>query len=75
MPYSGIADHPRNLRSVLPGHAREIIVEGFNNVLDENADPERRRGDASREETARVVAWSSVKSRHEQGEDSEWHQK
>ena len=46
----------RRLTDHLPEHARDIYREAFNSAWDEYKDPDGRRGDASREETAHKVA-------------------
>ena len=61
MPYKSNADLPDNVTNVLPKHAQDIFREAFNSAYDEYKDPEDRRGDADREETARRVAWAAVK--------------
>jgi cation transport regulator len=69
MPYDRNADLPQQVRDNLPEKAQEIYRKAFNNAWDQYADPEDRRGDASREETAHRVAWAAVKESYEkQGE-------
>ncbi len=65
MPYKRITDLPDSVRNNLPIHAQEIYKEAFNNAWEQYADPEDRRGDASREEVAHKVAWSAVKQMYE----------
>ena len=74
MPYHSANDLPDNVRNVLPKHAQEIYLAAFNNAWDEYKDPEERRGDANREETAHKVAWSAVKKEYEKRGD-EWRKK
>ena len=74
MPYAAIEDLPENVTKVLPKHAQEIYQAAFNNALDEYKDPDDRRGDSSREETAHKVAWSAVKKEYEKKGD-EWKKK
>ncbi len=74
MPYPRPKDLPDNVRNVLPKHAQEIYLAAFNNAWDEYKDPEERRGDASREETAHKVAWAAVKKEYEKRGD-EWRKK
>jgi cation transport regulator len=74
MPYNRLEDLPDNVRNVLPKHAQEIYRAAFNNAWDEYKDPEERRGDASREETAHKVAWAAVKKEYEKRGD-EWRKK
>lgn len=65
MPYERIIDLPESVRNNLPKHAQEIYKEAFNNAWEQYADPEDRRGNASREEVAHKVAWSAVKQIYE----------
>lgn len=65
MPYERITDLPDSVRNHLPKHAQEIYKEAFNNAWEQYADPDDRRGDASREEVAHKVAWSAVKQMYE----------
>lgn len=75
MPYSSISDLPENVTNVLPKHAQEIFKEAFNSAYDQYDEPEERRGNESRENTARKVAWGAVKKSYEKGEDDKWHPK
>jgi cation transport regulator len=75
VPYARNSDLPENVRSVLPGHAQEIYRKAFNSAWAEYKDPEDRRGDASREETAHKVAWSAVKKVYDKSEDGRWHRR
>jgi cation transport regulator len=75
MPYDSIDELPESVRDNLPEHAQEIYKEAFNSAWEDYADPDERRGDASREETAHRVAWSAVKEEYEKGDDGQWHQK
>ena len=73
MPYDTIEELPKSVRENLPEHAQEIYRAAFNNAWDNYKEPESRRGDASREETAHRVAWSAVKSKYEKDEvTGEW---
>lgn len=72
MPYRNINELPSNVKDNLPEHAQEIYKEAFNNAWDQYADPEERRGDASREEVAHRVAWSAVKNKYEKNEKGDW---
>jgi cation transport regulator len=65
MPYTTNKDLPKNVTRVLPDHAQDIYREAFNHAWDEYASAEKRRDDASREETAHKVAWSAVKKKYE----------
>jgi cation transport regulator len=75
MPFKSNTDLPDNVTNVLPAHAQDIYREAFNSAYDEYKDPEDRRGDAGREETAHKVAWSAVKQKYEKGDDGNWHQR
>jgi len=68
MPYQSIQELPDSVRDNLPKHAQDIYKEAYNSAW-EHADPDERRGDASREETAHRVAWSAVKSEYEKQND------
>ena len=76
MPYDSQKDLPDSVRNTLPKHAQDIYKEAYNSAWDEYEDPDERRGDASREETAHRVAWGAVKQSYEKDESSgEWHKK
>ena len=75
MPYGSINDLPSNVTNVLPPHAQEIFKESFNNAWEQYKDPASRRGDESRENTARRVAWAAVKETYEKGADGAWRPK
>ena len=75
MPYSSNSDLPDNVTNVLPEHAQDIFREAFNSAYDEYKDPDDRRGDDSREDVARKVAWAAVKKSYAKGDDGRWHQK
>lgn len=75
MPYERNAELPENVRNVLPKHAQDIYRKAFDSAWDEYRDPEDRRGDASREETAHRVAWAAVKKVYEKSEDGNWRKK
>jgi cation transport regulator len=72
MPYDKLSDLPDQVKDNLPKHAQEIYKEAYNSAWDEYADPEDRRGDASREETAHKVAWSAVKQKYKKNDDGKW---
>ena len=74
MPYESIKNLPENVKDVLPKHAQEIYKEAYNSAWDQYANPEDRRGDESREETAHKVAWSAVKKSYEKV-DGKWQKK
>jgi cation transport regulator len=65
MPYDSNDDLPASVRDNLPAGAQTIYREAFNSAWDEYADPDKRRGAASREETAHRVAWAAVKHVYE----------
>lgn len=73
MPYQRLSDLPEPVRDNVPRHAQEIYLEAFNSAWDRYADPDERRGDAGREETAHRVAWAAVKQKYEKGDDDRWH--
>ena len=75
MPYDRISDLPDSVRDNVPKHAQEIYKEAFNSAWDQYDEPEERRGDASREETAHKVAWAAVKREYEKNEDGRWVEK
>ena len=52
MPYQDTSDLPDNVKHVLPEHAQAIYKEAFNSAWQQYRDPDERRGDDSREETA-----------------------
>lgn len=66
-------DLPENVTNVLPKHAQDIFREAFNSAYDEYKDPEDRRGDDGRDDTARRVAWAAVKKKYKKGDDNKWH--
>lgn len=69
MPYHSLAELPDAVQDHLPRHAQEIYKEAYNSAWEQYADAQKRRGDASREETAHKVAWAAVKDQYEkQGE-------
>lgn len=73
MPYLKQNDLPDGVKDNLPAHAREIYMEAFNSAWDEYKDPDDRRGDATREETAHRVAWAAVKKKYaKDGESGKW---
>ncbi|HEX6386732.1 MAG TPA: putative cation transport regulator ChaB [Anaerolineae bacterium] len=75
MPYDKRSELPESVRDNLPKHAQEIYKEAFNSAWEQYDEPEERRGDASREETAHKVAWSAVKKKYEKGDDGKWKRK
>ena len=75
MPYRTTAELPPAIREHLPKHAQEIYASAFNNAWIQYADPRKRRGKASREETAHKVAWAAVERLYEKGDDGKWRRK
>jgi cation transport regulator len=75
MPYKSINELPESVRDNVPKHAQEIYKEAYNSAWEQYKDPEDRRGDASREETAHRVAWAAVKEKYEKGENGKWKKK
>lgn len=65
MPYHQRSELPKGVKNNLPPHAQDIYQEAFNAAYEQYRDPEDRRGDADREETAHKVAWSAVKRDYE----------
>jgi len=76
MPYKQVEDLPESVKAHLPRHAQEIYMKAFNSAFEEYADPKKRRGAASLEETAHRVAWAAVKEVYEKDEKTgEWKKK
>lgn len=76
MPYKTLDDLPKSVRDHVPKHAQEIYQAAFNSAWEQYDEPEERRGDASREETAHRVAWAAVKQSYEKDETTgKWHKK
>lgn len=76
MPYKSNDDLPDSVKDNLPKHAQEIYREAYNSAWEQYKDPEDRRGDDSREETAHKVAWSAVKNDYEKDEENgKWKKK
>ena len=69
MPYNSVSQLPDSVKDNLPKHAQEIYKEAYNSAWDTYSDPDDRRDDASREETAHRVAWSAVKKKYEKDGD------
>lgn len=70
MPYNRLSELPDSVKDNLPEHAQEIYKEAFNSAWDQYDEPEERRGDATREETAHRVAWAAVKRSYEKNEST-----
>lgn len=75
MPYQTAEQLPEGVRHVLPAHAQDVHKEAFNSAYEEYKDPDDRRDDADREETAHKVAWSAVKQSYAKGDDGMWRKK
>lgn len=75
MPYDKVSELPDSVRDNVPKHAQEIYKEAFNSAWEQYDEPDERRGDASREETAHKVAWSAVKREYEKNEKGRWVEK
>lgn len=72
MPYQRNADLPKQVTNNLPEHAQTIFRKAWNSAWEQYEDPDDRRGDASREETANRVAWAAVKEVYEKDENGDW---
>jgi cation transport regulator len=70
MPYKTTRELPASVKDNLPEHAQEIYKEAFNSAWDQYDQPQERRNDDSREETAHKVAWAAVKKVYEKDEKS-----
>jgi cation transport regulator len=69
MPYKEDSDLPERVKDNLPKHAQDIYREAYNHANEEYQDPDKRRGNSSREETAHKVAWSAVEKKyHKEGD-------
>jgi cation transport regulator len=71
MPYEKTEDLPPRVKDNLPEEAEKIFRAAYNSAWEEYADPERRRGEESREEVANKVAWAAVKQKFEK-RNGEW---
>jgi cation transport regulator len=65
MPYRTNQELPDSVKDNLPSHAQDIYREAFDSAWDEYRDPDKRRGNESREEVAHKVAWAAVKQKYE----------
>ncbi|HUD96470.1 MAG TPA: putative cation transport regulator ChaB [Woeseiaceae bacterium] len=74
MPYTRNSDLPDSVKDNIPDHAQDIYREAYNSAWKQYKNPEDRRGDASREETAHQVAWAAVKQKYEKSNDK-WRRK
>lgn len=64
MPYKSNKDLPDSVKNHLPEHAQDIYREAYNNSWNQYKNPEKRRGNESREEVSHKVAWSAVKEKY-----------
>lgn len=72
MPYDQVTELPDSVRDNLPQHAQDIYKEAYNNAWEQYEDPDDRRGDTTREETAHRVAWSAVKRAYAKDANGKW---
>jgi len=72
MPYDKLSELPEQVKNSLPTHGQEIYRAAYNNAWDEYKDPDDRKADASREETAHRVAWGAVKRVYHRNSHGEW---
>jgi cation transport regulator len=70
MPYKTVSELPDRVKDNIPRHAQEIYMKAYNNAWDQYKDPDERRGDDTREETAHTVAWAAVKNEYEKDDKS-----
>ncbi len=70
--YNGLKDLPERVRNNLPEHAQDIFMKAFNNAWEQYKDPEKRKGNSSREETAFKVAWSAVEKEYLKDKSGKW---
>jgi cation transport regulator len=61
MPYDRNADLPKSVRDNLPQGAQTTYRKAYNNAWKQYDSARKRRGSATREETAHRVAWAAVK--------------
>jgi len=72
MPYQTNSELPKGVQNKLPHHAQDIYREAFNHAWQQYADPEKRRDDKTREETAHSVAWSAVEKKYHKNSSGDW---
>jgi cation transport regulator len=65
MPYNQTAELPEEVKAQLPQHAQQIFVAAFN----------AGQSNGMNEESARELAWNSVKNEYQPGNDGKWHRK
>ncbi len=69
MPYQRNADLPKAVRDNLPQAAKTMYRKAYNNAWKHYGEAKKRRGSASREETAHRVAWAAVKESYKKQGD------
>lgn len=69
MPYQRNAELPKPVRDSLPEGAQTIYRKAYNNAWKQYDQARKRRGSASREETAHRVAWAAVKESYKKKGD------
>ncbi len=74
MPYEKIDELPDSVKNNLPKQAQDIYKEAYNSAWDEYKNPNKRKDQSSREETAHKVAWSAVKKKYKKDGDT-WKKK
>jgi len=72
MPYDNNSQLPAQVRDNLPQKAQTIYRRAFNSAWEEYDSPEKRKGEADREETAHRVAWSAVKNSFRKDDQGRW---
>jgi cation transport regulator len=72
MPYKTIEELPKGVKENIPEHAQDIYKEVFNNAWEQYASKAKRRGSATREETAHKVAWAAVEKEYKKDSKNNW---
>lgn len=62
MAYSKVDELPAEIKDQLPNHAQQMFMAAFNSAQSDGMD----------EESAKRVAWNSVKEKYKQGADGQW---
>ena len=77
MPYKSRNELPEAVKKALGDvlHAQDIYKEAYNSAWKQYKDPDERRNEYNREETAHATAWSAVKQKYQKGQDGKWHPK
>ena len=68
MPYNDITELPESIRLDVPGHALRVYLEAYNHAWQEFPNAWSRWENAGREETARHIAWATVRKVFEKDE-------